>query len=153
GFLRAHEFKQALEFSHQAQALASEIGNKNILAWSLFVIALAHGVTGELDEATHRSEEALRASREAGEPGCEGFRLNQLTGIVSRRGEYEQALRLLEQGFAIAHTHDLQLILLWVAWSRGLTEGGQGEYAAALATLQDALALSDRLGDKILRCR
>src|SRR5207244_12054011 len=34
GFRWAHEFEQALEFSHQAQALAAEIGNQNILAAS-----------------------------------------------------------------------------------------------------------------------
>ena len=53
GFHCAHEFEQALEFSHQAQALAAEIGNQNILAASLFVIAFVHAVTGKLDEATH----------------------------------------------------------------------------------------------------
>src|SRR4030095_7235438 len=34
-----------------------------------------------------------------------------------------------------------------------LTQSGKGEYAAALAGLQDASALSDRLGDKIFKCR
>ena len=71
----AHEFEKALEFSHQAQALAAEIGNQNILAASLFVIAFVHAVTGKLDEATHGIEEALRVSREAGEKGREGFNL------------------------------------------------------------------------------
>jgi tetratricopeptide (TPR) repeat protein len=41
--------------------------------------------------------------------------------------------------------------LSWRKW--GLTHGGKREYAAALAGLQDALALSDRLGDKIFKCR
>jgi tetratricopeptide (TPR) repeat protein len=152
-FLFAHEFEQALESSSQAQTLAAEIGNQNILAASLFVIAMVHVVTGKLDEATHGFEEALRVSREAGEKGHEGFNLTMLGQLHSWKGEYEQAFQIQEQGFTIGHAHDLQLILLWLLWVRGLSHCGQGEYAAALTSLQDALALSDRLGDKIIRCR
>jgi class 3 adenylate cyclase/tetratricopeptide (TPR) repeat protein len=153
GFLWAHEFEQSLEFSYQAQALASEIGNQNILAVSFFAIALVHAVTGNLDEAMHGLEESLRVSREAGETGQTGFSLGLLGQLYNWKGEYEQALRLLEQGFTIAHAHDLQLNVLRILWYRGLTYGGQGEYAAALVMLQETLALSDRLGDKVFKCR
>jgi tetratricopeptide (TPR) repeat protein len=152
-FLFAHEFEQALEFSNQAQTLALEIGNQNILAASLFVIAFVHAVTGKLDEATHGLEEALQVSRVAGEKGREGFNLIMLGQLYNWKGEYEQGLQLLEQGFTIGHAHDLQLIVVWIAWEKGLTHGGKGEYAAALATLRDALTLSNRLGDKVYRCR
>ena len=97
--------------------------------------------------------EALRVSREAGETGREGFNLILLGQLHNWKGEYEQALQCLEQGFTIGQAHDLQLIVIWIVWERGLTHGGKGDYAAALAALQEALALSDRLGDKIFKCR
>jgi tetratricopeptide (TPR) repeat protein len=153
GFHRSHEFEKALKFSHQAQALALEIGNQNILAGSLFVIAFVHAVTGKLDEATHGLEEALRVSRVAGEKGREGFNLTLLGQLYNWQGEYEQGLQLLEQGFTIGHAQDLQLIVLHILWHRGLAHSGKGEYAAALAALHDALTLSDRLGDKVFKCR
>jgi tetratricopeptide (TPR) repeat protein len=153
GFHRSHEFEKALEFSHQAQALALEIGNQNILAASLFVIAFVHAVTGKLDEATHGLEEALQVSRVAGEKGRAGFNLTLLGQLYNWKGEYEQALQLLEQGFTIGYAHDLQLIVIHILWHRGLAHGGKGEYAAAFAALHDALALSDRLGDKVFKCR
>jgi tetratricopeptide (TPR) repeat protein len=62
-------------------------------------------------------------------------------------------LRLLEQGFTIGHAHDFQFVMLVILWVRGLTYGGQGEYEAALVALQETLALSDRLGDRIFKCR
>jgi predicted ATPase len=153
GLFWAHEFEQTLEVSHQAQALAAEIGNQNILAGSLFVIAFVQAVTGKLDEATHGLAEALRISREAGEAGREGFNLILLGQLHNWKGEYAQARQCLEQGFTIGQAHDLQLIVIWIVWERGLTHGGKGEYAAALAALQEALALSDRLGDKFFKCR
>jgi hypothetical protein len=56
GFLRAHEFEQALEFSRQAQALAAEVGNQHILPASLFVIASVHAAlhkkSGQKSDAT-----------------------------------------------------------------------------------------------------
>src|SRR4029450_4080153 len=125
GFHRSHEFEKALEFSHQAQALALEIGNQNILAASLFVIAFVHAVTGKLDEATHGLEEALRVSRVAGEKGREGFNLTLLGQLYNWKGEYEQGLQLLEQGFTIGHAQDLQLIVLHILWHRGLAHSGK----------------------------
>jgi tetratricopeptide (TPR) repeat protein len=153
GFYYAHEFEKALESSHQAQALAVEVGNQHILASSLFVIAQVHAVTGKLDEASHGIEEALRVSRNAGEKGSEGFNLLLLGQLRNWQGEYEQALQCLEQGFTIGHAHDIQLIMVWSLWHGGLTHGGKGEYAAALAALQGALTLSDRVGDKVFKCR
>jgi tetratricopeptide (TPR) repeat protein len=96
GFFWAHEFEQALEFSHQAQALAAAIGHQHIRAASLFAIAWIHAVTGNRDEATHGGEEALRVSREAGDKGHEGFSLVILGQLHRWQGEYEPALRLLE---------------------------------------------------------
>jgi tetratricopeptide (TPR) repeat protein len=124
-----------------------------MLAASLFVIAVVHAMTGNLDEATHGLEEALRVGREAGEKGHEGFCLFMLGFLHHWKGEYEQALQFLEQGFTIGHTHDLQFMMMQELWVRGLTQGSQGTYAAALASLQEALMLSDRLGDKVHRCR
>ena len=104
---------------YQAQALALEIGNQNILASSLFVIAFVHAVAGKLDEATHGIAEALRVSREAGEKGCEGFNLILLGMLHSWKGEYEQALQFLEQGFTLGRVHDLQLVMIWNVPKRG----------------------------------
>jgi tetratricopeptide (TPR) repeat protein len=153
GFFWAHEFEKALEFSHRAKALALEIGNHHILAASLDVTGLIHGVTGNLGEAAGCWEEALRISREAGDKGLEGLNLNHLGELHNWKGEYEQALQLQEQAFTIGRVHNLQPLLLSIFWHRGLSSCGKGEYKAALGLLKDGLELSKQLGDKHWRCR
>jgi class 3 adenylate cyclase/tetratricopeptide (TPR) repeat protein len=153
GCFWAHEFEKALEFSHRAQALASELGNHTILAATLFVIHWVHAVTGKLDQATHCAEEALQVSRMAGEKGWEGFNLFGLGELSNWHGAYAQALQFLEQSLSIGHAHNLQLLLMCSAWMKALAKCGHGDYAEALAALQDVLALSERLGDKVWKCR
>jgi class 3 adenylate cyclase/tetratricopeptide (TPR) repeat protein len=153
GFLYAHEFEKALEYAEQAKMLASEIASKSILAASIFVTGQVYEVTGKLSEAARLWEESLRVSREAGDKGIEGLSLNWLGFLNNWMGEYEQALHLHGQAFTIGHMHNFQYLLLWLFWMRGLARCGKGEYEAALVSLKDALELSERLGNKAVKCR
>lgn len=152
-FLFAHEFEQALAYAEQAKALALTIGAKNTLAASIFAIGMVHLVTGKLNEAARSWEDSLGISREAQDKSIEGLSLQFLGFLHAARGEYEQALQLQEQGVTIGQAHDLQYLLLWVLWSRSLARCGNGEYETALVSLKEALDLSERVGDKIFRCR
>jgi len=153
GFFRAHELEKTLEYAEQAKVLASEIGAKNILAGSIFVMGNVHQVTGKLREAARLWEESLRISREAGDKGIEAYSLTELGFLSSWTGEYEQALHLHEQAFTIGHIHNLQFLLLTFSWTRDLAHCGKGEYEQAIASLQEILGESKRLGDKINKCR
>lgn len=152
-FYWAHEFEQALSYAEEAKALALAIDAKNTLAASFFVIGIVHQVTGKLEEATRLWQESLRISREAQAKSVEGLSLHFLGFLHSFKGEYEQALRFQEQGFTIGQTHNLHYLLLWTLWTRSLTRCGKGEYEAALVSLKDTLELSERLGDKVFKCR
>ncbi len=153
GFFFAHEFEKALEYVEQAKVLASAIGARNILAGSMHVIGLVHGVTGKLGEAARLWGEALRISKEAGNKGPEGFTLIMLGQFHNWKGEYEQALHLHEQACTIGHTHNLQDVLLQLIWTRGVVYCGKGEYEQAIVSFQEALGKSERLGDKYFKCR
>jgi tetratricopeptide (TPR) repeat protein len=89
----------------------------------------------------------------AGEKGWEGFNLWGLGELSNWHGAYAQALQFLEQSLSIGHAHNLQLLLMCSAWMKALAKCGHGDYAEALAALQDVLALSERLGDKVWKCR
>jgi len=152
-FLMAHEFEKALEYAEQAKVLASEIGAKNILAASVHRMGQVHVITGKLGEGGRLWQEALRISREAGDTGVEADALTFLGFFHSFRGEYEQALQFHEQSATLGHAHNLHVTLLQMFWTRGLARCGKGEYEQALASLQDALELSERGGNKNLKCR
>jgi tetratricopeptide (TPR) repeat protein len=152
-FFTAHEFEKALDYAGQAKVVATEIGAKNTLAGSIYVTGLVHEVTGNLGEATHCYEESLRISREAGDKRIEGLSLNWLGLLNNFTGEYEQALQRHEQAVTIGQTHDLQDCLLVFFWTRSVARCGKGEYEQALASLQEGLELSNRLGEKLFKCR
>jgi tetratricopeptide (TPR) repeat protein len=150
---RAHQFEKVPEFANRAKALALEIGDRKILAGSLLVLGQLYAITGKLDEASQSFEEALRISQEAGDRGTEGFNLYFLGFLHNLKGEYAQARQLEEQAVAIAYALDLQLNIVRSLWIRGLICCGQGEYEQAIASLQEGLALSERLGETFFKCR
>ena len=96
--------------------------------------------------------ESLRLSREAGDQGIEGLSLFDLGILANWQGDYAPALQLTAQGIAAGHTHNLQLLMVINLWIRGLAQGSHRAYEEALASLQEGLALSERLGDHF-RCR
>lgn len=152
-FFWAHDFEQALTYSEQARDLALAIDAKGSLAASLWIISKVHLVTGRLDEAMPYLEDALRISREAVDKGIEGLVLFDLGILFSWRREYEQAQHFMQQSPSIGQTHNMQLLLLISLWIGGLVSDGKGAYAEALTSLQQGLELSERLGDKLFKCR
>src|SRR4030095_4474573 len=108
---------------------------------------------GNLAESTRCYEESLRVSREAGDKHTEGFSLNWLGLLKNFTGGDEQELQLHQQAITIGQMHNFQDGLLPFFWTRSIALCGKGEYEAALVSLKEALALSDRLGDRIFKCR
>ena len=152
-FVFAHEFDKALDYAEQAKVVASAIGAKNLLASGIFVMGHVYQVTGKLTESARLRAESLRISREVGDKGIEGFSLSQLGMVHNWTGEYEHALQLHEQAYTIAYTHNLPFLLLNFSWMRGLARCGNGEYEQAIASFQEGLELSERVGDKVFKCK
>ena len=148
-----HEFEKALEYAEQAKALAVAIGAKNSLAGSFLTMGLIHEVTGNLEESTRCYQESCQAGREAGNKRMEGYSLTWLGLLSNFVGEYEQALHFHEQAVSLGRTHDLQDGLVAFLWTKSIAHCGKGEYEAALASLQDAFELSERLGETVFKAK
>jgi tetratricopeptide (TPR) repeat protein len=92
-------------------------------------------------------------SRESGDVLHESFSLC-FTGLATNwAGNYEEASRLVSDGLRIARENNLLAPLLYGLFMQGVTLTGKGDYDAALATLEEGLALSEKVGDEIQRHR
>jgi tetratricopeptide (TPR) repeat protein len=69
------------------------------------------------------------------------------------RGEYAEALPLQAESLRIAREHNLLMPLLFVIWDTGLVLTGKGDYDEALATFEEGLLLSEKVGAEIRRLR
>ena len=124
GYHWSHEFEKALQCSERARALALEIGAESTVAASNFVIGWVHAVLGELDEAMHHCNDALRTSRDTGDEEQEGFCLFVLGQIRNWQGEYAEALRLLDQAIGIGRARNLPFLVAGVLWMGGSSDAG-----------------------------
>jgi tetratricopeptide (TPR) repeat protein len=150
----AHEFDQALAYADQAKTVALAIGAKNILAASIFVPGQVAYVTGKPGAAAlSHFVEALRISREAEFKSLEGLILVGLELFHSHQGQYEQAIQFADEVAAVCQTYNLQFSFMYGLWARGLTLCGKGAYEQARVTLQATREMSDRLGEKFIKCR
>src|SRR5262249_19320500 len=73
--------------------------------------------------------------------------------IKNWEGEFGTADVLQAEALTIARTHNLLMPLLFNAFLRGLTLTGKGDYAAAVATFQEGLDLSEKVGDEVIHHR
>jgi tetratricopeptide (TPR) repeat protein len=69
------------------------------------------------------------------------------------RDEYADALLSLLESQRIAREHHLSMPLLYSLWEVGLALTGKGDYDAALATLEEDLVFSEKMGDEVVGYR
>ena len=75
----------------------------------------------------------------------------ELRGVEGEflRLEYAEASRLLSDSLQINREHDLSVPFLHALWVKGLALVVNGEYDEALSTINEGLALSEKLGDEV----
>jgi len=147
--LWAHDFDRALDYSRQAIEVASAVDAKPVLAGGHFVTGFAYGVTARLDAAAQELERALTLSREAGDVLHESLSLCFIGLATNWAGNYDEASRLLSEARRIAKENNLLVPLLFGHFMHGVTLTGKGDYDAALATLEEGLALSEKVGMEV----
>jgi len=149
----AHDFDVGLDYSDQAIQVAKQSGATTTLAAAHFTSGLVYAARGQLDEA----DEQLGVTRALSESAGDVIRLSQAIGLAgflkNFQGDYAEASRLLSESLRSAQEHKLLVPLLDAFFMYGVTLTGKGDYDAALAVLQEGLALSERVGDELWRHR
>lgn len=149
----AHDFDRAIASARQAIAVGEEADAKSALAGGLFISGLIHMSIGQLDEAKEEYDRALTVSRSNGDALHQSFALTYVGLLKNWAGEYSEASGFLSEALPLAREHHLLVPLLNSFFAYGLTLTGQGDYEAALATFEEGLALSAKVGNEVYHHR
>jgi tetratricopeptide (TPR) repeat protein len=149
----ARDLTGAVAHAREAIALAEPVGADAVLARAYFTVGFVRSVTGGIAEGQAAIDAALAASRSAGDRAHESLALSVAGIVKSWEGAYAEADRLHLGALTLARRHNLLVPLLFNAFLRGLTLTAKGDFVTALATLEEGLALSEKVGDEAIHHR
>jgi class 3 adenylate cyclase/tetratricopeptide (TPR) repeat protein len=149
----AHDFDRALAYARQAIVVGEEADAKSALAGGLLITAEIHSNTSRPDQAKDELDRALTVSRSGGDVLRQSSSLGRAGLLKNWEGEYVEASRLHSEALEIARKHNLLAPLLGGLFSYGVALTGKGDYDAALATLEEGLALSGKVGNEVIYLR
>jgi tetratricopeptide (TPR) repeat protein len=147
-----HDFEAAERTLRDALAVAGEGFDDvrlfaSIQLGSLFMITDRHGEAAPLlrmvEELAPRVDDPLSRSWWA------------ITGseVLHWSGRYGDALALLERWQGAVTASNQLLVLLWTKWEAALACGGKGDYARALALLDEVVTTSASIGETFIQAR
>jgi class 3 adenylate cyclase/tetratricopeptide (TPR) repeat protein len=141
------DFPAALERAGEAIEIAEAVGAAAPLSGGLFVRGYVQAVSGRLDVAETDLLRAFEVARTSGDRGRQALALYLLGLRTSWRGQYREAMELNSDGARIAREDRLAFPLIRSLWVNGVASSETGNYDAALAAFNEALALAEKIGD------
>lgn len=148
-----HSFEEALSRASQAQAIAEEAHATIPLGGALLLRGFVLGVTGDLPGAIAALDDAQPHIRVSGFPLLLGLEAYWRSLILHWQGHEQVASAIGRDGVAVGREHGVPTVLVEGLWQGALALAGTGDYDDALAYLNEQLALTERLGEKLYRCR
>jgi class 3 adenylate cyclase/tetratricopeptide (TPR) repeat protein len=151
--LYSHQFERALADSARAVAVGTETGAQPVVLSAVFTTGFVHTVTGRLEEAKAEFDRVLTTSRSIGDRNNELWALCLSAFQRNWQADYPEALRLMSESLLLAREDNLLFPLLNNLWGRSMVLIGKGDYDDALLMLEEARALSEKVGDEVVRHR
>ena len=145
----AHQGEPAVEYNEQALVIALELDDRPFQA-----VCLANRVQirsagwGQIVETTQDAEEALRLSKEIGNPKLLAQTLIFLGGSIQWRSDFERSLAYLHEGSELALQEHMGFLWGYAAFMIGHASDGKGEYEEALRWYRRLHEYADAAGDK-----
>ena len=146
---------QASAYYRQAVALFQELGDRQGLASSLATLAVLGGeyetetmvpAPARFAECLHFGEQALKIAREIGSRSAEIYALCALGQFLGPRGEYASALKMVQEGLALAEQIEHHEWMTYGHWELGTLYFDLLVLPEARASLEQALALAHDVG-------
>jgi class 3 adenylate cyclase/tetratricopeptide (TPR) repeat protein len=130
---------EAQRLGEEALSIAQETGHERVVARSLIHLGGVDQVYGKLLEGDVKFERALRIGEARGFQDVLPITLESLGSAANWRGEFQRAIILCQQGERAATATYDGAIELWIQACRCLAYIGLGEYAEAIAAINDGI--------------
>ncbi len=144
----AEDFDAALAHAGEAIAVAEAVGCQSALGNARMTTGYVHALSGRIEPAVVELDKTLAISRSAGEVLTESQTQFMRCNIENWRGEFDKAVEIAAAGAEVARQHDLVANFLRNNYAQALALTGRGDYDAALALLNEGLALAEKVGDE-----
>ena len=141
------DFPASLERARDAIDLAQTVGATGPLSGGYMVRGYVEAVSGKLDAAQVDLERAVELARRSGDPDRQGLALHLLGLRRSWQAQYRESVDMSEEALLLAREHHLVSLIIRALWTKGVASTELGEYQAALASLEEALTLAEKIGD------
>ena len=149
-----HRPELAMAYNEQALAIARELGDRPSQAICLTNRAIIRSVYyGQIVETMPDAEEALRLSREAGEPKLLAHALGNLGAMLQWRADFDRGLVYLHEGAELAQRAHAGFYFGRAAFHIGNANAAKGEYEEALQWHRRLSDYASAAGDKFFMAR
>ena len=151
-YLWAHDYERSAELEARSLAEARDSGSDAAAGIALSSRSLRLCVQGRFDEEIF--EMGLEASRRAERSGnveAITWALNNEAIGLKHLGRFREAIDRCEATFEAARAS--RVTAAFHSWVLGMSLGGLGEYARAIAIFRDAIATCDRVGQTAVKAR
>ena len=148
-----HHFEESREDALAAHATGEQLAAAPLIAGSLLTISFIQGVTGEIDAAAESLATIRELLPQLDDGTSEAF-VDYWDGLLNHwAGAEAVAVETLAAGAAHGRAAGAPIAVVANLWTQGMALTGAGRYEEAIATFEEALAICERLGERIYRCR
>jgi DNA-binding NtrC family response regulator/tetratricopeptide (TPR) repeat protein len=153
-FFWAHDYDRAGRATRSALDLARRAEKKGAEANALCLTGLAAAIVGgDIEHYRRVCGQAQLLERESGSELAEAMGCFARTELHEWTGEYREAVEAAERGIALGRKLRLSHFVIWPMWFGGKALCCLGEYDRAIARLNEAFEICDRIGDRAWRSR
>ncbi len=142
------QFEESLEHAERALADGEAVGDRSVMARALYVPGVVLSLTDPV-KGTAPLERSLELAREAGDEWCTAEAARMLAGSYKRQSQHELARPLLEESYALARALGCRPQYAWYFYGRAIGELEHGRVRAARELAQQAVAVSNEIGEAV----
>lgn len=148
---RAHKGvnpKTSIAYGNKAIALASEEGNRKLLALAYNATGTGHYLLGDMDKAVALYYKALNLREKLGDPADLSASYNNIANVYAEQGNQKEALPIYKKSLSLATSAQDTVMMSFALNNIGHIYLDQGKFDLSLVYFREALPIQEKVGDK-----